>query len=143
MSLVNVERLREIAEVEFADIVVEAFVPDVNELRIILTDGSFVDVWFSLKLAGRYSYHWERQAVDGTIYRHDNAPHKRWQSVSTFPRHFHNAAVAHSTLALPFSSVMSAARPTTSSASTTASGVTPRPGRSWSSPPPSPPALPS
>jgi hypothetical protein len=49
MSLVNVERLREIAEVEFADIVVEAFVPDINELRIILTDGSFVDVCISLQ----------------------------------------------------------------------------------------------
>ncbi len=44
MSLVDVERLREIAEVEFADIVIEAFVPDINELRIILSDGSFVDV---------------------------------------------------------------------------------------------------
>ncbi len=92
MSLVDVERLREIAEVEFADIVVEAFVPDANELRVILTDGSFVDIWFSLKLADRYSYHWERRAVDGTIYRHDNAPHKRWQSVTTFPKHFHNAS---------------------------------------------------
>ena len=92
MRLVDVKRLREIAEVEFADIVVEAFIPDVNELRVILTDGSFVDVWFSLKLAGRYSYHWERRAVDGTIYRHDNAPHKRWQSVETFPRHFHHAS---------------------------------------------------
>lgn len=57
MSLVNVERLRKIAEVEFADIVKEAFVPDINALRIILADGSFVDVWFSLKLSGRYSYH--------------------------------------------------------------------------------------
>lgn len=92
MSLVNVQRLREIAELEFADIVVEALVPDVNELRVILTDGSFVDIWFSLKLAGRHSYHWERRAIDGTIYRHDNAPHKRWQSVATFPKHFHNAS---------------------------------------------------
>ena len=88
MSLVDVERLREIAEVEFADIVVEAFSPGINELRIILTDGSFVDVWFSLKLQGRYSFHWERQAIDGTIYRHDNAPHRRWEAVATFPRHF-------------------------------------------------------
>ena len=92
MKLVDAERLREIAEVEFADIVAEAFVPDANELRIILTDGSFVDVWFSLKLTGRYSYHWERRAVDGTIYRHDNAPHKRWLSVATFPKHFHNTS---------------------------------------------------
>ncbi|MBM4467533.1 MAG: hypothetical protein FJ014_18600 [Chloroflexi bacterium] len=67
MSLVNIQRLREIAELEFSDIVVEALIPDVNELRVILTDGSFVDIWFSLKLAGRYSYHWERQAIDDTI----------------------------------------------------------------------------
>jgi len=77
VSLVDVERLREIAEVEFADIVAEASIPGINELRIILSDGSFVDVWFSLKLHGRYSFHWERRAIDGTIFRHDNAPHNR------------------------------------------------------------------
>ena len=92
MSLVHVEQLRDIAEVEFVDIVVEAFIPDLNELRIILADGSFVDVWFSLKLQGRYSFHWERRAIDGTIYRHDNAPHRRWEAVATFPRHFHNGS---------------------------------------------------
>jgi Family of unknown function (DUF6516) len=92
VSLVDVERLREIAEVEFVDIVVEAVIPDINELRIILTDGSFVDVWFSLKLQGRYSFHWERRALDGKIYRHDNSPHKRWESVATFPRHFHDGS---------------------------------------------------
>jgi hypothetical protein len=92
MMLVDVQRLREIAEVEFATIVVEALVPDINQLRIILSDGSFVDVWFSLKLRSRYSYHWERRAVDGTIYRHDNAPHKRWRIVATFPRHFHDGS---------------------------------------------------
>jgi uncharacterized protein DUF6516 len=94
VSLVDVERLRAIAEVEFADIVVEAFSPGLNELRVILTDGSFVDVWFSLKLQGRYSFHWERQAIDGTIYRHDNAPHRRWEAVATFPRHFHKPTVS-------------------------------------------------
>ena len=92
MSLVGAERLRGIAEVEFADIVAEVLAPDVNELRIILVDGSFVDVWFSLKLVGRYSFHWERRAMDGRVYRHDNAPHKRWQAVSTFPRHFHDGS---------------------------------------------------
>ena len=92
MNQVDVERLREIAEVEFADIVLEALIPDINELRIILSDGSFVDVWFSLKLSDRYSYRWERRAIDGKIYRHDNAPHKRWQSVATFPRHFHDGS---------------------------------------------------
>ncbi len=92
MSVVDVERLREIAEVEFADVVVEIVLPDSNELRLLLADGSFVDVWFSLKLHARYSFHWERRAIDGTIYRHDNAPHKRWRSVTTFPRHFHNGS---------------------------------------------------
>jgi Family of unknown function (DUF6516) len=92
VSLVDVEWLREIAEVEFADIVVEAIIPDINELRIILTDGSFVDVWFSLKLQGRYSFHWERRAIDGKTYRHDNSPHKRWESVATFPKHFHDSS---------------------------------------------------
>ena len=92
MNLIDVGRLREIAEVEFADIVTEAFITDINEMRIVLSDGSFVDVWFSLKLSGRYSYHWERRAIDGKIYRHDNAPHKRWQSVATFPKHFHDGS---------------------------------------------------
>jgi Family of unknown function (DUF6516) len=92
VSLVDVERLREIAQMEFVDIVVEAIIPDINELRVILTDGSFVDVWFSLKLQGRYSFHWERRALDGKIYRHDNSPHRRWELVATFPRHFHDGS---------------------------------------------------
>lgn len=89
MNRVDLRTLKEIAEIEFADIVAEAFILDVNELRIVLHEGSFVDVWFSLKLKGRYSYHWERRGIDGTIYRHDNAPHKHWEAVATFPKHFH------------------------------------------------------
>ena len=53
MTQVDIGRLRGIAEVEFSDIVSEAISPGINELRIILHDGSFVDVWFSLKLLGR------------------------------------------------------------------------------------------
>jgi len=49
-----------------------------------------VDVWYSLKLEGRYSYHWGRRHVNESIYRHDNVPHKKWEYVSTFPKHFHN-----------------------------------------------------
>jgi hypothetical protein len=89
---VDLRRLRTIAETEFADIVVEVLTPDLNQVRIILKDDSFIDVWYSLKLADRYSYHWERQTIDGTIYRHDNAPHRRWESVTTFPQHFHNGS---------------------------------------------------
>jgi hypothetical protein len=92
VSLVNVGQLREIAEIEFTDSVTAAVLPDLNDLRLLLSDGSFVDVWFSLKLQGRYSFHWERRAIDGTNYRHDNAPHTRWETVATFPRHFHRGS---------------------------------------------------
>lgn len=92
MNVINMAPLGAIAETEFADIVIEALAPDLNEMRILIKDGSFIDIWFSLKLASRYSYHWERRAVDGTIYRHDNAPHLRWHSISTDPKHFHDGS---------------------------------------------------
>lgn len=59
-----------------------------SKLRIELVDGSFADVWISV--SGKYSYHWNRLEIDGTIYRYDNAPHKVWAYVATFPHHFHN-----------------------------------------------------
>lgn len=50
------------------------------------------DIWFSRQRAGVYAYHWERRAVDGMIFRHDNIPHQRWEHVVTFPKHFHDGA---------------------------------------------------
>lgn len=86
----DIYRLRDISEIEFNDIVSQTIINEVNELRIILYDDSFIDVWFSLKLIDRYSYHWDRSNIDGSIYRHDNAPHSNWKYVKTFPGHFHN-----------------------------------------------------
>ena len=85
------QRLSDIAEIEFSDIVdvIEDFK---DKLRIHLKDGSFIDIWFSKKIKGRYAYHWEHRHIDGKIYRHDNIPHKRWKSVKTFPKHFHNGS---------------------------------------------------
>ena len=88
--IINTKKLKQIAEIEFNDIVEDVYITDVNELRIFLVDGSFIDIWYSLKLKNRYSYHWERKHINGSIYRHDNAPHQRWNYVSTFPKHFHN-----------------------------------------------------
>jgi len=88
--LVDILKLKEIAEIEFSDIVEDVIITDINEIRIFLIDGSFVDVWYSLKLEGRYSYHWERRHINKSIYRHDNVPHKKWEYISTFPKHFHN-----------------------------------------------------
>lgn len=90
--IVHTGRLKEIAEVEFNDVVEDAIVVDINEIRIVLNDGSFIDVWYSLKLKDRYSYHWERKLIDDSIYRHDNAPHKKWENVSTFTKQFHNGS---------------------------------------------------
>ncbi len=44
-----------------------------GKLRLLFTDGSFMDIFLSQ--SGKYSFHWERRKLDGTIYRFDNAPH--------------------------------------------------------------------
>ena len=91
MHIVDTKILAEIAEIEFSEIV-EDTLPGLNRLRILLKEDSFIDIWYSLTNVGRYAYHWHRKDVDGTIYRHNNAPHKKWMKVSTFPRHFHNGS---------------------------------------------------
>ena len=93
--IIDLIQLKDIAEIEFSSIVKDVIMPDLNALRIILRDESFVDVWYSLKLENRFSYHWERKHIDGSIYRHDNAPHKNWENVSSFPKHFHDGCEEH------------------------------------------------
>jgi len=78
---------------EFSEIVVDTRIITLPsgeplKLRVYIVDRSFLDVWLSI--SGKYSYHWERRHVDGKIYRHDNAPHKAWERIKTFPMHFHN-----------------------------------------------------
>jgi len=90
--IIDTEKLEEIAEIEFGTIVEDVLITDINELRIVLIDESYIDLWFSLKLRGRYSYHWERKFINGSIFRHDNAPHMRWKDITTFPKHFHNGS---------------------------------------------------
>lgn len=63
-----------------------------GKLRIHLTDGSFIDIWFSRTIPGRYAYHWERRHVDGTIYRQDNRPHEGLRHLQTYPKHVHNGS---------------------------------------------------
>ena len=38
MKPIDVDHLKEIAEIEFSDLVLEAFIPDMNQLRIILLE---------------------------------------------------------------------------------------------------------
>jgi hypothetical protein len=87
--MIDFYQLAEIAETEFADIVVSASVID-SKLRVVLLDSSYIDFWWSRAVPNRFAHHWERRHVDGSIYRHDNAPHGQWQHIATFPRHFHD-----------------------------------------------------
>ena len=85
----SLAQLRRIAEVEFAAIVVQTDMLGAK-LRVLLTDTSYIDVWVSRTLSGRFGFHWERRHLDGRIYRYDNFPDTNWSSVTTFPAHFHD-----------------------------------------------------
>lgn len=78
-----------ICESQFPDIIT-AWIIKSNKLRLFIIDGSYMDVWFSVTLANRFAYHWERRLVDGSIYRLDNRPHQELISLSGYPVHFHN-----------------------------------------------------
>lgn len=90
--MTSLDELRRIAEVEFADNVVGTQVQEPKR-RLFIRDGSFVDVWLSSKLPGRFGYHWERRHLDGTFFRYDNFPDPAWRAVETFPRHFHDGSL--------------------------------------------------
>lgn len=92
--------LRRIAEVEFDAIVVQTDLLGAK-LRVLLNDTSYVDVWVSRKLRGRFGFHWERRHLDGRIYRYDNFPDTNWSGVSTFPFHFHDGQ-QNTVIAAPF-----------------------------------------
>ena len=83
--------LKRIIDTEYADILTDSIISR-SKLRAFVDDSSFIDVWFSLKISGRFSYHWERRHIDGTMYRHDNFPDINWQRISTYPKHFHNGS---------------------------------------------------
>ncbi len=85
------EELSKIAETEFPDIVIGSRA-ERGKLRIFIIDGSFIDVWFSRRLEGRFAYHWERREMDGEVYRYDNRPHEKLKDMRGFPRHFHNGS---------------------------------------------------
>jgi len=89
--LITYLALAHLARTEFQDVVTDTALvggtpTSPNKLRLMLTDGSFLDVWLSVD--GDYAYHWEQRRQRGRLYRWDNAPHH--PRVSTFPAHFHD-----------------------------------------------------
>jgi len=95
-----IDDIKRIAEIEFADIIKNSYQVE-YKLRIILINNSFIDVYLSQKLPEKFGFHWECMDIKGMIYRYDNFPDKNWQSVETFPHHFHNGS-QNSVVASPF-----------------------------------------
>lgn len=89
--MIDLSKLKRILDVEYSDIVKGSEIYHAK-LRAFIIDNSILDIWFSSIIAGRFSYHWERRHIDGTLYRHDNFPDPRWEGISTFPKHFHNGS---------------------------------------------------
>ena len=86
--MVDLVALQRMAREEYADIVMDVYRVDAK-LRVLLTDESYLDFWWSYQILVYNDHHWNRQHVDGTIHRHDNSPHRKWQHVETFPQHYH------------------------------------------------------
>ncbi len=84
--MVNLRKIQKIAEIEFKEIVKHSYIRD-YKLRIILIDGSFIDVFLSQKLKDKFGFHWECR--DGKIFRYDNFPDKKARKLKSFPYHFH------------------------------------------------------
>ena len=89
--MADLGKLKRIVDIEYSDITRDSSIYH-DKLRVFIIDGSIVDIWFSKKVPGRFSYHWERRQVNGKVYRHDNFPDPLWKGVSTFPKHFHNGS---------------------------------------------------
>ncbi len=90
--------LLEVGVRRFSDIIdsiklVESLPGTPIKVRVIMVDGSFLDIYWSP--SGRYSLHYERRHIDGRIYRHDNAPHPSHRHVRTFPKHYHEGDEHH------------------------------------------------
>ena len=85
---------------QFPSLVTEVQV-GADRVRVILCDGSFVDIWFNAR--GKYSYHWQRES--GAVFRFNNAPH--YPAMPTHPHHLH-AGTEENILASPVRGVTEA-----------------------------------
>ncbi len=100
--MVTLNNIQQIAEIEYSDIV-ECAERISQKLRILLKEGSFVDIYLTEELKNKFGFHWERRQINGRLYRYDNYPDPEWKNVSSFPFHFHNGSQGR-VEASPFSS---------------------------------------
>jgi hypothetical protein len=57
----KLEELKYLIEDQFLNIVVEILQSSPEKLRLILKDGSFIDIRISQKFKNRFDFHWERK----------------------------------------------------------------------------------
>jgi hypothetical protein len=60
----DIDGLKKISKIEFADIVKSTHIVD-YKLRIILINDSFIDIHLSQKLPDRFGFHWECMDAKG------------------------------------------------------------------------------
>ena len=82
-------KIRLLIEKEFSDIT-QLTEQIHGKVRVHIIDGSYLDIWLSRRITGRFAYHWEHRHINGGLHRHDNRPHKHLKHMKTFPKHFHN-----------------------------------------------------
>lgn len=91
--MTDLEQIKRVIDVEYYDVLGNIGSEICHgKLRAFFFDGSYIDVWLSTKIPGRFSFHWERRHIDSTLYRHDNFPDLRWKDILTFPKHFHEGS---------------------------------------------------
>jgi len=63
--MIKLPTIKRIVDIEYARIVVSSEIFH-DKLRTCIIDGSFVDIWFSTKIPGRFSY-FLHGAIDGYV----------------------------------------------------------------------------
>jgi len=82
-------KIRLLIEKEFPDIT-HMTEQVYGKVRVHIIDGSYLDIWLSQKIPGRFAYHWEHRHINGGLHRHDNRPHEHLRTMKNFPKHLHN-----------------------------------------------------
>lgn len=80
------DRLRTLARVaqeEFGDLLDSPPLILDDRIRLLIRDGSFLEIRYPLK--SKYSFYWQREKQ---MYRFNTAAHHK--EIATFPRHLHN-----------------------------------------------------
>ena len=92
--MLTLDEAEKIADREFGDVVTTC-VRIGHKTRSHLKDGSFVDLYLSSVIPGRFGIHWERRQTNAGILRYDNTPNTKWKDVRGFPFHVHRSKYAN------------------------------------------------